>query len=44
LRLGLAAEGTVLSPAGVKSKEYGVVEGASKSGARKQGGARTTSK
>ena len=44
LRLGLAAEGTIISPAGVKSKDYGVVDGASKSAARKQNGARTPSK
>jgi metal-responsive CopG/Arc/MetJ family transcriptional regulator len=36
LRRGLAAEGTELSRAGVKSKEYGVVGGAPKSASRKQ--------
>ena len=44
LRLGLAVEGTTLSPVGTKSKEYGVVEGAPKAGARKQNGARPTSR
>jgi hypothetical protein len=44
LRLGLAAEGTVISPAGVKSKDYGVVGASAKAGARKQNGARTASK
>ncbi len=45
LRLGLAAEGTVLSPAGTKSKVYGVVEGADpKLHARKQDGSKTKSK
>ena len=44
LRLGLAAEGTIISPVGVKSKEYGVVEGASKLGSRKQSRSSTTTK
>ena len=43
LRLGLTAEGMVVSPAGTKSKEYGVVEGAPKTAARKQNSARNTS-
>ena len=44
LRRGLAAEGTEVSAAGVKSKEYGVVNGAGKPAARKQSRSSATSK
>lgn len=43
LRRGLAAEGAAVSPAGVKSKDYGVIAGG-KSAPRKQSRSNTTPK